>query len=99
MRSVWLSGRARGLFFDWAFWLWALVGAGLAFGMLSFVGFFVGLGCIVFMVLLRGNRELVRRGSACWSAPGRCYCSSPTSTATDLGGNGSRLGSSSSPSA
>jgi len=52
MRSVWLSGRARGSFVDWAFWLWALVGGGLAFGMLSFVGFFVGLGCIVFMVLL-----------------------------------------------
>jgi len=37
---------------DWAFWLWALVGAGLAFGMLSFAGLFVGLGCIVFVVLL-----------------------------------------------
>ena len=45
--------RARlGLFVDWAFWLWALVGAGLAFGMLSFAGFFVGLGCIVFVVRL-----------------------------------------------
>jgi hypothetical protein len=43
--------RFRPLLDPW-FWVWSLIGAGLAFGMLSFAGLFVGIGCIVLLVLL-----------------------------------------------
>ena len=47
-------------FLDPSFWMWALIGAGLAFSMLSFAGFFVGIGCIVLLMLMA--RELrIRR--------------------------------------
>lgn len=51
--------RFRSLLDPW-FWVWALIGAGLAFSMLSFAGFFVGIGCIVLLMLMARESRIRR---------------------------------------
>jgi hypothetical protein len=39
-------------FLDWSFWLWVLVGAGLAFGFLSFIGFVTFIPALILGVFM-----------------------------------------------
>jgi hypothetical protein len=58
-----VTGLARlGSFFDWGFWLWVPIGAGLAFGFLSFIGFVTFVPALILGVFM-WRRPRLRRSA------------------------------------